>query len=274
MASIVEASIPKPGNASPFQDLETVAFRDIILSAMKLRESYTEACVRGYNRELPLMDLLYRVTDKRFALLGTAMLLLPLAYSSPTSRDLKALLTTSSQVIRSLGNEDWKWFKKSLEIISPSYLGKTEKMDYRQEDLSLWQVLNWSTMFDPVPREMVSGYPNSLDVFQILSARPCETFVSSAQFAFLHLLSRIPDGLISRKWGHRVAINVSSMARRILHCPLEHELEFFNEFLVRRKLNPGSTADLIASGIALYELHELYTHDFRSPLQRGCDRVT
>ncbi|MCG3109859.1 hypothetical protein L3N51_02155 [Metallosphaera sp. J1] len=272
LASFIEASVPKPGNAGPTQDIPSVRYRDLLDSAMKLEGSYQEACLRGYHRKLPLMDLLYKVSSGRFALLGTAMLLLPLAYSA-SSLNLEGLIVRASQVIRSMGREDWKWFSDSLSIIQPSYLGRMERMDYRSGDLEFWRVLEWSATFDTVSRELMEGYRRSLRIFQLLRSNRCGSFTRTIQHAFIRLLSEEPDGLILRKWGSRTALNISLLASKIPDCPSEGELEKLNRFLISRRINPGSTADLIASGIALYELNELFNNGFRSFLQRGCDRV-
>ncbi len=273
LSSFVEASVPKPGNAGPTQDIPSVKYRSLLESAMKLEASYRDACLRGYRRKLPLMDLLYRASSKDFVLLGTGILLLPLAYSAP-SLSLEGVIAGASQVVRSMGYEDWKWFSQTLSIIQPSYLGKVETMDYRSGDLEFWRVLQWSSMFDTVSRELLEGYSRSLKVFQMLRRRTCGSFVRTIQHAFIRLLSEEPDGLILRKWGNRTALNVSLMASRIPDCPSDEELANFNEFLTSHGFNPGSTADLIASGIALYELNELFNNGVRPFLQRGCDRVT
>jgi triphosphoribosyl-dephospho-CoA synthase len=273
-ASVLEASVPKPGNASPSQDVEGVRYTDVVLSALVMEPKYREACLRGARRSPTLMDLLHEGVKgtERFSILGTALLLLPLAYSSPGSEDVRDLTMRAGQLVRTLSQEDWKWFRKVLLEISPSYLGKEDRMDYREENLRMGEVLQWSTNVDEVSREMVRGYPLSMEVYRILKRGECGSFVKDVQSAFIYLLSVEPDGLIVRKRGGRVALQVSKMASKLSKCPKDEELEAFNSYLKERGLNPGSTADLIASGIALYELEPILDTNVRSTLPGRCDR--
>ncbi|AEB96034.1 MAG: triphosphoribosyl-dephospho-CoA synthase [Metallosphaera sp.] len=271
LASVLESSIPKPGNASPLQDIETVSYKSLVISALKLLPKYREACIRGYYHKLPIMDLLYQAVDSSFSLLGTSLLLLPLAYSSSLSLDINSLLSRASQLITVMNERDWYWFSKSLSLISPSYLGRAEKMDYRKENLNMWEVLQWSATFDSISREMIKGYPLTMKVFDMISRNVCGSFYKSVQGAFVHLLSIEPDSLISRKWGHRTALEVSKIASEISICPSDNELDAFNKFLLSKKLNPGSTADIIAAGIGVYEIYELFVNGIKPPMQRRCN---
>ncbi|QKR01031.1 triphosphoribosyl-dephospho-CoA synthase [Metallosphaera tengchongensis] len=274
MASILESSIPKPGNASPLQDIETVTLRDIIVSALRLKDSYYNVCLRGYERRLPIMDRLSEVTDRSFSLLGTALLLFPIAYSSTFSTDVEQLIHNASLVSVMLTSEDWKWFREALTKLNLSYLGRTDRMDYRNASVSMGEILRWSAVYDEIAKEIVAGYPLSKEVYNIIRENPCGSFSSNVKWAFIYVLSKQPDGLISRKWGHSIAIKISQMASKIPPCPQETELQIFNDFLRSRKINPGSTADIIAAGIALHEIGELFDNDIRPPLPRGCDRTT
>ncbi|MEM1625925.1 MAG: triphosphoribosyl-dephospho-CoA synthase [Sulfolobaceae archaeon] len=265
-ASIDEAYVFKPGNASRDQDIESVRFKDIIESALLLKTTYYTSCKRGINNSRPIFDLLYNTViislriGIRFSLFGTSILLLPIAYLSANASSIWNLLELLKKNFNSLDEVEGEWFIKTLRLLNPSYLGKLEgKMDYRNmSKVKLSEILEYSARVDSVSRNVVLGYPFSLKVYKILKEGRCGSFESDVQRAYISLLKEIPDGLIYRKHGARAAINVAKYARNISECPSEAELKEFNKYLLSNKFNPGSTADLVASGIALFYLERYF----------------
>lgn len=281
-SSIIESLVFKPGNASRYQDIDSVKFRDLLESALISEESYKIACKRGFYSDRPIYDLLYRsiyiskTIDINFSIFGTEVSLLPLAYSSVLAYDLDSLISISTQVVRSLDKNDSKWFSNSLKELHLSYLGTLNSMDFRNMEEDLWKIFIFSSNEDSLIRNMVRSYEYSIEVYNIIKQNPCKNFENNIQSAFIRILSKVPDGLIYRKFGARTALRVSDYASKLPECPSQNDLHEFNKFLVLNKYNPGSTADIIASGLALYNLDKWYEKarlDIRLPLPRGCDRI-
>ena len=78
-------------------------------------------------------------------------------------------------------------------------------------------------------------------------------------FSYLKILSRVPDSLISRKFGSSKAEEISFRAKKILERGGiitergKRELILFDQRLRnnKNKINPGTTADLTASTLAI-----------------------
>ncbi len=281
-SSVTESLIFKPGNASRYQDIDNVKFKDILESTIISEESYKIACERGFNSNRPIYDLLYRSVyiskflDINFSVFGTELSLLPLAYSSVLAYNLDSLISKSTQIIRSLDKNDSKWFSNSLKELKLSYLGTLSSMDFRSIDEDLWKVFIYSSNEDSLIRNIVRGYEYSIEVYNTIKQDPCKDFDNNIQNAFIQILSKVPDGLIYRKFGAKAALRVSEYASKIPECPSQNELYAFNKFLLSNKYNPGSTADIIATGLALYNLDKWYEKarlNIRFPLPRGCDRI-
>ncbi|BCU70418.1 triphosphoribosyl-dephospho-CoA synthase [Stygiolobus caldivivus] len=276
--STVEESLHnKPGNASRWRDIPAVTFRDLVLSALTAKDYYKELCKRGLRRERPLFDSLYKAVVKsqelgiNFAILGTFIQMVPLAYSS-ISRSLDDALRKASETIRGLDQVDSMYFSKSLQTLTPSYLGEINNdFDYKaMGKFSLYEVLLHSAT-DSSIKNMMEDYKYSRLVLNKIKQLGIERGVVEG---FLSVLCQIPDGLIWRKHGGRAAITVSKMSCEALGEPkLVNELD---RFLLKNGYNPGSTADIVAVGIALYKLGEWYDKNglnYFNAMQRGCDRV-
>ncbi|WP_187152658.1 triphosphoribosyl-dephospho-CoA synthase [Acidianus manzaensis] len=281
-STVLESSVFKPGNASRYQDLQTVSYKDLILSSIVAKDSYKLTCIKGYKESNVIYDELYNAIQKskklnvNYSILGTQLLLLPIAYASLLSYDITSLKIKLSQIVKSLGIEDAKWFTKSLELLQLSYLGKMDKLDYRKvNSYTLYEVLKFSSNMDSVSRNMILDYHYSLLAYNILK-KNAKDLDRAIQIAYLTILSEVPDGLIYRKHGARIALEVSKLASEILENISEKKLNDFNSYLVSHKFNPGSTADIIASAISLYLLDEWYDknrNNIKLPLPRGCDRI-
>ncbi len=281
-STVLEASVFKPGNASLYQDIRGVNYTDLLLSALISVDSYAQACVKGYQSRRPIYDLLYQSihTAKNlgvnFAILGTEIAQLPLAYSITLSNSVETLIEKSSETLRSLDEKETEWFSKALSLQTPSYLGKLENMDFREMKERLWEVFLYSAMEDSLMRNVTNNYKYSVEVYKTIKEGKCGSFEKDVQSTFIKILREHPDGLIYRKYGGRAAIEVSTYAMRLSDCPTEKELKEFNEYLTSRGYNPGSTADIIAVGISLYQLEKWYEKTGSSvklPLPRGCNRL-
>ncbi|AHC50947.1 triphosphoribosyl-dephospho-CoA synthase [Sulfolobus acidocaldarius SUSAZ] len=260
-ATVLEALHYKPGNASRTRDIKGVKFSDLVKSALLSTNYYKTACIRGSSQEKPLYDLLYmmakisKTLHVNFSILGTAMQLLPLAYSSSSTDSIGQLIFRATQLIRSLDSIESRYFKMTLEILQLSYLGKLDRgYDYREQDdnLSLFEILKISA-FDSAVRNMLDGYKYSLWVAKLIEQ---EGYDRGILLGFLKVLCELPDGLIFRRNGGRIAMEVSKLACQCLSN--EKLVSILDEYLVSRGYNPGSTADIVAVGIAIHGLGVLY----------------
>ncbi|NOQ93121.1 MAG: triphosphoribosyl-dephospho-CoA synthase, partial [Methylophaga sp.] len=86
-------------------------------------------------------------------------------------------------------------------------------------------------------------------------------------FAYLYLLSSIPDTLIGRKQGQETAQTVSNKAKEFVLKPnainslktYSTELNLWDKELKRDAINPGTTADLTATTLLLYAFRQAFS---------------
>ena len=156
-------------------------------------------------------------------------------------------------------------------MAKPGGLGKVQKFDLNVENvskaisnekLSLFEIFEISSPYDSIAREWVKNYSITFDLgypyFDNCITKNIGTNKAIVQ-TYLKILSEIPDSLISRKFGLSKAKEVSNQAKKILDnggiiTELgKKELNRLDNNLRNRKykINPGTTADLIASTLAV-----------------------
>jgi len=278
----MESYIFKPGNASRFQDLNNVKYIDIVKSIILSTNYYKELCIRNYLKIRRIYDTILNIIDQarklgfEYQLFGTYLLLAPIAYVALTVSNIFDLKKTIGNTIKSLNNEEAKWFLDALKRLNLSYLGKLSFMDYRDiNNIDFITLMKFSSNYDIVTLNIVNEYLITFEAYNIIKENLCDNFEKNVQRAFIKILSKYPDTLISKKYGVYISLKVSKIARSISECPSEQELNMFNKFLLQNNLNPGSTADLIASSLAIYYLDEWYKKNginWRTFLQHECDR--
>ncbi|MDT7876516.1 MAG: triphosphoribosyl-dephospho-CoA synthase [Sulfolobaceae archaeon] len=276
-STVLESMYNKPGNASRYRDIKSVRFEDLISSALIMKDYYKDLCIKGYNKRRPIFDSLYYAVLKskemgiNFSILGTALQLIPLSFSS-LARSLEDVIKKASITIRTLDERDSLYFSKTLSLLNLSYLGFNEQMDYREMiGKPLYEVLVYSSRIDSSVKNMLEDYKYSLKVSDYIEKLGVKEGVIKG---FLEVLCELPDGLVYRKHGGRVALEVSNYACEVIKNP--SLLEEFDKYLIQNNLNPGSTADIVAVGIVLNKLRDWYDKNslnYSRALQRGCDRI-
>lgn len=285
-SSLKEAYINKPGNASRKKDIKTVSYLELQESASYLSQTYKKVCMMGYlGKDKPIFSVLRpekfrNALGGEFALFGSALLLLPIAFVSTQVSDVSEMRSKLSQFIMTLDVNEGKEFIRALRYMNPSYKGKIDgEMDIEKmaNNTSLYDILVFSSDFDEVARNMVNGYYLTFIGYNYLIEKKCETFEQNVRRAFLKILSYQPDTLIMKKYGAYVSLKISKMASKIADCPTCGDIENLDRYMTDAGFNPGSTADIIASSIALYDLERWYRNKISSgiwlPLPKGCNRA-
>lgn len=268
LACLLEASAPKPGNVYPFKGFPEMVYTDFITSAVNMG-----AILYAYLESLSVGELIYKVvsaayeTSKTNVNLGIALLLVPLAKAYLEEGELRSSLR---RVLDSLTVEDAKWVYKVIRMVSPGGIGRSEVADVSEEpSVTLKEAMIIASERDSIAYEYASGYEITFEVtYPLIKGLKIEgmNWEDTIVEAFLVLLSKFPDTLISRKFGKKKAFYVSKRAQEILEIggvktPEGREaIRAFDEELRMgfEKVNPGTTADLIAAGLMLYFLKEVF----------------
>jgi triphosphoribosyl-dephospho-CoA synthase len=159
---------------------------------------------------------------------------------------------------------------EAVDVASPSGLGDAPDLDVTnpaskerllKENVGLFEVFKIASAYDDICYEWVNNYPVTFDLaypylMKQLENKPLNTAIVHT---FLKILSERPDTFIARKVGKENAVEVSAEAKEVLELGgLETKkgkkrLAAFDKKLRSsgNQCNPGTTADLTASALAL-----------------------
>lgn len=119
-----------------------------------------------------------------------------------------------------------------------------------KERLSVYEWMKLSPKENLIAKELIEGYPISLSGAEFILSS--EHGVNETIVLLYHkLLSEFPDSLIIAKMGLEVAKEVMELAKKALDSNNFDEFRKLDEYLIRKKINPGTIADLVSSSIYL-----------------------
>ncbi len=289
LACVLECTCPKPGNVSRYHDFEDTKYEHFLISCITMGSALEEAAQRGFSagegsieiRDVALGELIKRAVEEPRnwhrggnTNLGTAMLLIPLTVASGfvlanTEIENEAVRNKVETLIRGSTYKDSLYLYEAISIARPGGLGKVEELDVndessvariQEENINLYQLMELSQR-DSIARELVTRMETSFEIGYPAIMNSLEEGVCHAvQRAFFEILSRVPDSLIARKNSAEVAEEISAEAKVILENGLNSKkIKEFDEKLRSKgnRLNPGATADLLASSLMVALLNGL-----------------
>lgn len=290
------SAYPKPGNVHRFRDFSDTIYEDFLVTALTAVEPLFRGIRRGYKHgnSLTMLKIVYgdiiydlvslsrRISGGGNTCLGTALMLTPIAValgyelSRRNKICLEEMLQTSCKWLKKYSTAlDTVYLYKAIRVATPSYVRRSDhtnsypnvwEKNYRrkiiEKNIKLWDILEYSSLFDIVARDIVECYPRSYKLAQYIYTRlkTHNIWNRAVVEAYIYQLSNEIDTLILRKKGFKEALGVKESAEKIvklcenswLYCV--DELRKFDEELSSRGINPGSTADIVATAISLYTL--------------------
>lgn len=291
IASVLEVSgHPKPGNVHRTQDFHDMVFEDFLLSGIAIGETMQKAARKGakygenpqfYNK-IGLGQLILDAvieTDHWVANntnLGIIMLLTPICAAAGMFNEVETnkekfhyyFRDKIDQIMKSTTPQDAVNLYKAINIADAGGMGEQEELDVSSdsssqklldEEINMFSVLEMSSAWDRLSYELTHHMPVTFDIgFPLFKKIQWEYGTNQATVqTFLAILSQIPDTLISRKFGEEKAHDVCSSAKSILEeggiltKNGQKLLEKFDRELIKKGLNPGTTADFTASSIMI-----------------------
>jgi triphosphoribosyl-dephospho-CoA synthase len=272
MACVLEVCAPKPGNVNRDHDFSDTSLQDFLLSAIAVGAAFENADWLGIGE-----ILLQAVTDTRRLVrsntnLGIVLLLAPLVKAcgreGAPQFSCENLRHTLRAELRALTVEDSRLAYAAIRLARPGGMGRVNEADISEEpSIPLLQAMVMAQSRDSVAREYATGFEIT---FEIGLPALREALVQGADFssaivqAYLAILSRVPDTLISRKNGEQTAHRISAAANEVLRQGgvfsthgRDAVMEFDRELRdPDHRLNPGTTADLTTACIFLALLGE------------------
>ncbi|MBU6997185.1 MAG: triphosphoribosyl-dephospho-CoA synthase [Theionarchaea archaeon] len=247
-ACIIEAGTFKPGNVHSRQE----EFLDFMVSALLLGKSIRNVLNQN---DIRLGKSIRDAVAERARVvpsntnLGIILLHIPLAIAASVNhRNIGQALDT---LVRTTTVEDAVEVAEALKI-SSAYLGTPPKgpdmrneqvaVEIHRKGLTLADLFSLSSSWDRIALEWVTGFPLTFSGARRLVEG------DSVLEVYMSILREYPDSLIQRKQGREIAERVSSDAATIHSA---EDLKDWDAYLHREGINPGTTADLVASSIFL-----------------------
>ncbi|WP_440059109.1 triphosphoribosyl-dephospho-CoA synthase [Thermogladius sp. 4427co] len=285
---ILEASAyPKPGNTHRLSDYRDKPYLAFLYNSLVFERIFYNAISRACRGlSVSLGSIIYEGVSRMMEYsgkntsLGQILLLSPMSISigkcmNKGYTSVDCIVGEYGSVVEETSIDDTILFYKSLRLVKPSYLRETDNtMEYvniwdpdyenklRSKGHRLIDVLRYSSAYDIVADEVVKALPRSRKYSKFLREKLDETkdWNKAVVLTFIEILSSELDSLVVRKHGLEAAYRLYEKAGEIKKMVyssdwLKHLLEF-DSSLKQNNINPGSSADILTSTIALYLLEE------------------
>lgn len=267
LATLLEASAPKPGNVHRGADFEDLSFYDFAASAVAVGPAM-EAAQCGARLGPTLLSCVKacRSVSQTNASLGTILLVAPLAMV-PRTLDLR---TGVADVLESLDAEDARLAYEAIRLALPGGMARVEEGDLAEDPpLDLLHAMRLAEERDRVARQYVTNFQ---DVFEFVApalqsgVQAGYSLPEAIVRAHIETMAQFPDSLIARKCGPKVADESARYAKLALRAGKPGDEDYHAaladlDFWLRadhHRRNPGTTADLIAAALfALLRDNEL-----------------
>jgi triphosphoribosyl-dephospho-CoA synthase len=252
LACLLEVSAAKPGNITPAHEFSDTTYADMVRSALALGPVFARR--RARRRSVGQLisdgvDATARVAGANTNL-GIVLLFAPLVRAEATRPTNESLRSATDRVLGELGVEDAAEAFAAIVRARPGGLGEAREHDVRAPaEVGLREAMGAAAHRDSIASEYATGYAIVFDTgLPLLTEAVGEGAPTLDAIVSLHLglLASHPDTLIERKAGASAARAVTAAAREARAGNLA--LEEFDASVRQpdHRLNPGTTADLVA----------------------------
>lgn len=258
-----EVSAPKPGNVNSFSGNHEMVANDFIKSAHAIAPIMTNSKLSVGELILQSICATRAVVDHNTNL-GIVLLFAPLCKAVHQCQTFEQLPKMLEQVLNKLSIDDAKQCYQAIRLAEAGGIGTVDEQDINEQaSITLKQIMKIAEHRDTIARQYSNNYDAIWSIglpHLIKSLNYGETVEWATTFAYLIMLSKIPDTLICRKKGQKIAEKVSTTAHSLIKKIKENKklsdsqfeiIQWDNE-LKREKLNPGTTADLTAATLLVY----------------------
>lgn len=265
LAMVLEVSAdPKPGNVDRGHSRGQTRYEHFVASALA-----SVPALRGAARERRRLGHWFhqavaasvRSQPGGNTHFGTLLLLVPLAAAAGAARRPGHVLPAARTLLRRTtvadGVEFYRAFRAAPVRVAP-FRGPLDLRSPRAEEVvrrtgtTLYRAVTLAADRDRVAREWGSGFAESAWARSRLSVHLARRDWNEAVVrTYLDLLARAPDSLVATEFGPAAAREVQRTAAPLRGAPMERIARWDGQ-LVRRGVNPGATADILAAGIFLW----------------------
>lgn len=262
-----EVSAPKPGNVNCFSGGHNMQIDDFIKSAHAIAPVLAQTELSAGQMILQAIMATRTVVDCNTNL-GIVLLFVPLCKAVQSCNNIDELPLELEKVLNNLSIQDAIDSYQGIRLAEAGGLGKSEQQDINEEpSITLKEAMILAKDYDSIAAQYANNYQEiwKIGLPNLTSAINCgESVVWAGAFAYLKLLSHIPDTLICRKQGLDCAQEVQEKARKLSFFSLknnklsnfESKLISWDNELKQRAINPGTTADLTATTLLIYAFEQ------------------
>ncbi|GFO98144.1 triphosphoribosyl-dephospho-CoA synthetase [groundwater metagenome] len=272
LAMVLEVSAtPKPGNIDRDHNYSDTRFEHFLASAVGVFPILEKASGSGSGigsliREAVAESSKWQKGGNTH--FGAFILLIPLVMAAGRCNDRACLKTQVQNVMRRTTVDDavefYRAFSEAGVKVKPvddldlADAASIEKI--RAQGLTLFNLMEISATYDMIAEEWTNGFQKTFECAASLQSKIKRHGINDAVvLTFMELLSRNKDTFITTKFDSVKAEEVSIRAENILKKggmdDIRDDIHSFDDELIKERVNPGSTADLIISGlfVSLFE---------------------
>ncbi|MDT8311471.1 MAG: triphosphoribosyl-dephospho-CoA synthase [Methylophaga sp.] len=262
-----EVMAPKPGNVNPDSGGHQMQIDDFLRSAAAIAPVMAQPDFTVGQRILQAVIATRQVVDCNTNL-GIILLFAPITQASWQCSQFSELPAALEEVLQNLTVADAEDCYQAIQMAEAGNLGETSEQDIRRKPtVTLREAMFLAQNRDSIARQYVNNYKEVWEIAfkQLTNSLNCGEKVEWATaFAYLNVLSRVPDTLISRKFSRHQAQVISENAQffiaKMNNTPtlrsMQHELRDWDQQLKRLAINPGTTADICAAALLLHALSQ------------------
>jgi triphosphoribosyl-dephospho-CoA synthase len=274
IACCLEVSSFKPGNVHRNKDYDDIKYHHFLNSGVAFGDIIYKASKdpRNIGQYIKLAVIESKKWSPSNANLGIIMLHTPIATTTGQMEEfnINTLKKEIKNTVKNTTTDDAIAVYDAIEIAMPNINPPKEgpdaqkndaKQELREKNLTLYDVFKISSSWDSISYEWTKGFNISFEGYNLLNKyyKQYNNINLATTKTFLNILSNYPDTLIARKKDENTSKMVSNKAKEVLNNFNEESLLKFDKFLSNEgnKLNPGTTADLIASSLMIFLLDRI-----------------
>lgn len=266
-----EVKAPKPGNVNPYSNGHQMQINDFLRSAVAIAPVMAQQDMTVGQRILQSTIATRQVVDCNTNL-GIILLFAPIIHAAWQCSHFSQLLGAMEDVLQNLTVADAQDCYHAIQLAEAGNLGKTAEQDIRRKPtVTLREAMFLARNRDSIARQYVNNFKEVWKIAfkELTNSLNCGEKVEWATaFAYLKVLSCVPDTLISRKFSRQQAQQVSEQAKLFISKmnntttlrSMQHELRDWDQQLKRLAINPGTTADISAAALLLHALSQAYAN--------------
>lgn len=251
------SSTPKPGNVDREREYDDLRFEHFVAGAVGAFDGLKLATEggplgRAFERAVAGMSQ-QRGGNTQF---GAILLLIPLVRAASTGRLTQA---RARDIVASTTVEDAIDFYRAFDHISVAVddpppettlpdvrLGADAAADLRDRELTFGDVMSASVDVDGIAREWAQGFPRTFDAATALQSGEGPVTHRAAS-VYLRLLASHVDTFVVTQHDEETAREVRNRAQQVLDG--DGNVSDLAAAFVERKINPGTTADIVAGAL-------------------------